>query len=141
MLQYTQISEFDIREDHMAYPVVSRCPICSDTMLVTRLHCRQCDSSLEGRFELSRFTRLTTEQLSFAELFIRCEGKLSHVGDELNLSYPTVRNRLNDMIRALGYEVAEDSPEVHAERRLDILSELSEGQITPEEAIKRLKKA
>jgi len=109
-------------------------------MTVTRLHCRRCDTAVEGRFNLGTFAYLSAEQLSFAELFIRCEGKLTRVGEELGLSYPTVRSRLNDVIRALGYDVEEEQQEEHAERRRDILDELSEGKITPEVAIKLLKK-
>jgi hypothetical protein len=124
----------------MAYPVPARCPVCGDEMTVTRLHCRRCDSTLEGRFSVvGPFANLTAEQLSFAELFIRCDGKLSRIGEELGLSYPTVRSRLNDLIRALGYEV-EEQQQQDAERRRDILGELSEGKITPEQAVKLLKK-
>jgi hypothetical protein len=47
------------------FPVIGRCPICGDTMTVTRLHCRSCDSALEGQFSLGRFYRLSPEQLAF----------------------------------------------------------------------------
>ncbi|RME42361.1 MAG: DUF2089 domain-containing protein [Chloroflexi bacterium] len=125
----------------MAYPVPGQCPVCGDEMAVTRLRCRQCDTVVEGQFSLDNpFARLSAQQLSFAELFIRCEGKLTRVGEELNLSYPTVRSRLNDLIRALGYEVEEAEEEQDAERRRSILSDLSAGKITAEQAIKLLKK-
>lgn len=124
----------------MAYPLPGRCPVCGDEMTVTRLHCRRCDSAIEGRFNLGPFASLSAEQLGFAELFIRCEGKLTRVGEELDMSYPTVRSRLNDLIRALGYEVEEEQQEHDAERRRDILGNLSEGKISPEQAVKLLKK-
>ncbi len=124
----------------MAYPVPGRCPVCGDEMTVTRLHCRRCDTAVEGHFALGPLASLTAEQLSFAELFIRCEGKLTRVGEELGMSYPTVRSRLNDVIRALGYEVEEEQQEQETERRRTILVELSEGKITPEQAVKLLKK-
>jgi len=108
-------------------------------MIVTRLHCRRCDSTLEGHFELGPFARLTREQLAFAELFIRCEGKLGRVGDELGISYPTVRSRLADVIRALGYEVEEEADEIAQQRRA-ILDDLAAGKITSDEAIRLLKK-
>ncbi len=76
------------------HPFSGRCPICGQGMVVTRLHCRTCDSALEGNFALSRFASLTPEQASFLETFVRCQGKLSWVGEELALSYPTVRSRL-----------------------------------------------
>ncbi len=126
----------------MGYPVIGTCPVCGEDMLVTRLHCRHCDSTLEGRFQLSPFAKLTEEQLKFAILFIRCEGKLTRVGEEMHLSYPSVRSRLNDVIRALGYEISEgEAGATTAEQRQTILNELSQGLITAEQAVARLKKA
>jgi hypothetical protein len=122
----------------MAYPVIGRCPVCNETLEVTRLACRHCDTAIEGHFALGRFYQLTPEQLAFAETFIRCEGKLNKVEDELGLSYPTVRNRLNEVIRALGYEVGEEVP-LPAEQRKVILEQLSAGEISSEEAIKLLR--
>jgi hypothetical protein len=57
------------------YPVLGQCPICQDDLVVTQLHCRNCDTTLQGHFELGRLFQLTPEQLSFVEIFIRCEGK------------------------------------------------------------------
>ena len=86
------------------YPVLGKCPVCGESMIVTRLYCRTCDSALEGHFTLGRFYQLAPEQMAFVETFIRCEGKLTRVQEELSMSYPTVRARLNEVIRALGYE-------------------------------------
>ena len=45
--------------------IVGTCPVCGDEMRVVRLRCRGCDTALDGNFELSRFLRLTPEQLYF----------------------------------------------------------------------------
>jgi len=122
------------------YPVIGRCPVCQQPLEVTRLYCRQCDTTLEGHFELGRFYELSPEQLSFVETFVRCQGKLNRVQDELGLSYPTVRSRLYDVIKALGYEVdEEETPPVTAETRQAVLAALSAGQISAEEAARRLR--
>jgi hypothetical protein len=121
------------------YPVVGKCPVCGDTMAVTRLHCRGCDSALEGQFSLGRFYQLAPQQLAFVETFIRCEGKLTRVQDELGMSYPTARARLTDVIRALGYEVREEMEPVSAEERKTILEQLAAGEITSEGAVELLK--
>jgi len=124
----------------MAHPVIGRCPVCNDILEVTTLHCRSCDTSIQGHFDLGRFYQLTPEQLEFAEMFIRCEGRINRVQEELGLSYPTVRNRLNEVIRALGYEVREEAPLGHtSERRMAILDQIAAGEITPEEAVNLLK--
>ena len=121
------------------YPVVGKCPVCGDTLAVTRLHCRGCDSTLEGQFSLGRFYQLSPEQLAFVETFIRCEGKLTRVQDELGMSYPTARARLTDLIRALGYEVREEPEPVSSEERKAILERLAIGEIQPEDAVELLK--
>ena len=121
------------------YPLIGQCPVCHDDLNVTRLHCRTCDTTLEGHFELGRLSQLTPEQLGFIETFIRCEGKITRVEQELGISYPTVRSRLHEVIRALGYEVGEEEPPVDDEKRRAILEELGQGRLTSEEAIRLLR--
>jgi hypothetical protein len=125
----------------MMYPLVGQCPICQDDLIVTRLHCRTCDTTLEGHFELGRLSQLAPEQLGFIETFIRCEGKITRVEQELGISYPTVRSRLHDVIRALGYEVGEEEAPIDDEQRRSILEDLSEGRVSSEEAIRLLRGA
>jgi len=117
----------------------SQCPICGGEVVVTRLHCRDCDTSIEGRFEVAgAFRGLAPEQLAFVETFVRCEGKINRMEQELNLSYPTIRNRLHEVIRAMGYEpgVVEDG--ISEDERRQILEDLDAGKISYEEALKRL---
>ncbi len=121
------------------YPVIGKCPVCGDTLAVTRLHCRNCDSALEGQFSLGRFYQLSPQQLAFVETFIRCEGKLTRVQDELGMSYPTVRGRLTNVIQALGYEVHEEPEPISADERKTILEQLASGEITSEHAVELLK--
>lgn len=122
-------------------PVIGQCPICHESLNVTRLHCRNCDTSLEGQFTLGRLYQLSAEQLQFVETFIRCEGKISWVEQEMGLSYPAVRARLNEVIRALGFEVGDagDKASVSKETRHEILARLSAGEITSEEAVELLR--
>ncbi len=121
------------------YPVPAKCPVCEGDLYVERLVCGQCGSTLEGAFTLQRLARLTPEQWSFVETFLSCEGKLNRLQEELDLSYPTVRSRLNDVIRSLGYEVGEPDEE-DSQERTAVLDDLSSGKISVEEALQLLKK-
>jgi hypothetical protein len=121
--------------------VIGQCPICKETLQVTRLYCPNCDTTLEGHFALGRLYQLSADQLAFIETFVRCEGKINRVGEEMGISYPTVRSRLTDVIRALGYEVGEEEPTgtVSDDVRKSILEQLAQGKITSEEAVKQLR--
>lgn len=119
------------------HTVIGQCPICHQELEVVKLYCRHCDTSLEGHFALGRFYQLSPEQLHFVELFIRCEGKINRVGQELNLSYPAVRARLEDVIAGLGYEI-DDSENLDGSGenfRRTVLAQLAAGEISADEAI------
>jgi hypothetical protein len=121
-------------------PAPTRCPICQFELTVARLHCSSCDTSIEGSFALGQFANLTPEQLEFTFTFVRCEGKINRMEQELGISYPTIRNRLNEVIRALGYEPGKDEPvEITQEKRNSILADLSAGKISAEEATRLLR--
>lgn len=130
-------------------PLPAKCPVCGGEIVVTRIHCRDCDSTIESRFAIAApFGMLNQTQLEFIELFVRCEGKLSRMEDELQLSYPTIRNRLHEIIRAMGYEPGKDEPTSPAPQigltgsaRLKILSQLETGEISYEEAMRQLQES
>jgi len=80
--------------------------------------------------------------LDFVEIFLKCEGKINRVEQEIGLSYPAVRARLTDVIRTLGYEVGDSSSAqrpVPDEVRRDILNELQKGKLSAEEALQMLR--
>jgi hypothetical protein len=118
---------------------LSKCPVCDGELTVTRLHCDTCDTAIEGRFANGAFAGLTPEQLDFIETFVRCEGKMNRMEDELALSYPTLRNRLQEVIRALGYEPGkEDATDIPDEKRRAVLEDLDAGKISAEDAMRQL---
>jgi len=88
---------------------------------------------------LGRLYQLSPEQLNFVEIFIRCEGKINRVEQEIGLSYPAVRSRLTEVIEALGFEVGETEPEISEDTRRAVLSELSDGKLSAEEALEILR--
>ena len=122
---------------------VSKCPVCDGQLMVTRLHCPQCDTQIEGSFNppVNPLSHLTPEQAAFLLNFVRFEGRFTRLEQELHLSYPTLRNRLNDIIRALGYEPGREEPlplRPASDERRRILEQLENGEITFDEAQLRL---
>jgi hypothetical protein len=76
-------------------------------MTVTRLQCGACGTGIDGTFGLGRLQSLTPEQVRFVEVFMKCKGKIKDVEDDLNISYPTVVARLNEVVKAMGYEISD----------------------------------
>ena len=122
-------------------PLPTRCPFSGGDIVVTRFYCPDVDISVDGRFSVNiPFAQLSAEQLQFVELFLRSEGKLSRMESELGISYPTVRSRLHDIIRALGYEPGKEEPApMEEDVRKQVLADLDAGQITFDEAMQILK--
>lgn len=121
-------------------PSLNKCPVCGEDLSVARYHCDTCDTSIEGRFENSAFPGLNAEQIEFVKTFVRCEGKINRVEGELGLSYPTIRNRLHEVIRALGFEPGKDeAPDISEEQRRSVLEDLDKGNISADKAMRILR--
>jgi hypothetical protein len=118
--------------------MITICPVCSDQLSIARLHCRNCDTTIDGYFEIGRLGRLSKEQLEFVETFLRCEGKLSRMEPELDMSYPTLRARLTDVIRTMGFQVGPDTSGLDEEERHQILEDLASGKLSSDEAMRLL---
>jgi hypothetical protein len=123
------------------YPIFSECPVCKGEMIVTSMQCRECDSSIQGRFIAGPFANLSYDQREFVELFVRNEGKINRMEAELGLSYPTIRNRLHEVIKALGYEPGVEDAGPSEEERRQILDDLEKGKIDSTEAMQMLRES
>lgn len=127
----------------MPHDVISTCPVCSKELAVTRLHCRSCGTTLEGDFSVGRFGRLSRDQLTLLESFLRSRGNLRDMERELSISYPTVRGRVEALVRALGFgargddDTPDDATPAEAtaiDERQAILGRLARHEIGAEEA-------
>jgi hypothetical protein len=119
--------------------LINQCPGCGGALELRELACPRCDIAVRGRFARCEFCDLPEEQLNFLRLFVSRRGNLREVERELGLSYPTVRSRLDDLLRALGYVVAPVPAVDRQERKRQVLEDLREGRMTPEDAVKALK--
>ena len=124
----------------MPHDVISTCPVCSNELAVTRLHCRSCGTTLEGDFSVGRFGRLNRDQVVLLESFLRSRGNLRDMERELSISYPTVRSRVEALIRALGFgpradgETVEDAGGEAPATRQEVLERLARHEISADAA-------
>ena len=86
----------------MQREVISTCPVCESRLNVTRLHCNTCGTTIEGEFNVGRFANLGRDQMLLLEGFLRSRGNLRELERELGVSYPTIRGRVDELLRALG---------------------------------------
>lgn len=130
----------------------ARCPFCESPLVATELTCYACDTTISGQFTLDRaaafdaeqlpvlrrLAQLSPEQLRFVETFLSCEGKITRVEEELGISYPTVRARLNEVLRTLGFQPRGEEERERISQR-EALDRLEAGEISPEEALEMLR--
>jgi hypothetical protein len=140
--------------------LLSRCPVCGGPVHVTGLGCDSCGTRISGDFEACRFCSLTQEQLQFVELFLRHRGNITSVGETLGISHPTVTRRLEAVIAGLDGALSDTTadgrrqtaetgvavsaprsivaPDSRDEDRIRILEMLDRGEISADEATRRL---
>jgi hypothetical protein len=133
----------------MVHDVIATCPVCAGELTIARLHCRSCGTALEGEFGVGRFGRLDREGLALLESFLRARGNLKEMERELGISYPTVRARVDGLVRSLGLadgsatdaldaELGDESEATvsgdAAEQRREILERLARREMSAEDA-------
>lgn len=119
-------------------PYPSRCPVCSDALNVTALSCPGCATGLHGRFGLPPLAQLSADLQEFIVTFVTSRGNIREVEKALGISYPTVRNRLESAIEALGRSTAAVPPSSPRPDRAEILAALERGELSAAEAISKL---
>ncbi len=116
-----------------------RCPVCEGPLQVLEYQCGRCGTRIVGTFPRTEFDQLSEEQLHFLRLFLQFRGNLSMVAQELGVSRPTARARLDEVLNALGYpSLAEPVVEEEVDVE-EVLDRLERGEITVEEAERLLK--
>lgn len=119
----------------------TRCPSCGSQLEITELHCPSCGTTVRGAYPLDRFAALDLEEEQFLLIFLAARGNLKEVQDRLNLSYPTVRSRLDRLLTALGLG-GESKPEERTPRKpevMELLNKLEHGDLNVEAVLKSIK--
>lgn len=108
------------------------CPDCNHPLKVAKMTCPTCRLAIEGEFEISALGQLSLEDQIFVIAFVRHHGSLKKMESLFNISYPTVKNRLNAISGALDKSFQAPAPNLY------VLEQLERGELTVEEALERL---
>ena len=122
----------------------NQCPACGGSIIITECRCSDCHLQLRGEFELGQFSHLSDDQLTFIRVFLSARGNLTEVERVLGISYPTIRNKLDEINAALS-RTNEKRPEAGQSARPDrdeerraILQKVAEGRLSTAEALQIL---
>ncbi len=117
------------------------CPSCESQLEISELHCPACGTTVHGAYPLDRFAALSAEEEQFLLTFLAARGNLKEVQDRLDLSYPTVRNRLDKVLLALGLAAAEKPDEKPARKpdMMELLDRLESGEMNVDTVLKTIK--
>jgi len=108
------------------------CPSCSKPLKLVRLSCSSCAVHIEGDFELSSLARLSPDDQAFVIAFVRHHGTIKKMETLFDISYPTVKNRLNAIAAAFDRDFEAPSPSLY------VLEQIARGEISVEEALDKL---
>ncbi|HZQ83392.1 MAG TPA: DUF2089 domain-containing protein [Acidimicrobiales bacterium] len=123
------------------------CPVCGDTLALTRLSCRSCGTELSGEFEQCEFCALSDDERDLLRVFLASRGNMKDLERHLGVSYPTARARYDGLLAKLGVERTGTDAEPEAEpeavgseppANLDLLEKLARGEIDVDEALGKL---
>ena len=113
------------------HPLITKDPVTGGELIVTRLECPESGILIEGKFSMGWIARLTPDQLAFVGLLVKHRGNLQKVAVDMEVSYNTARNRMDEIVAAL-----EDLPvRKVAVNRMAVLERLSAGELSFEEAM------
>lgn len=116
--------------------LITTCASCnSSNVFVSSVRCGDCETRFEGQFEIPPLLKLSPDDLQFITLFVQYSGSLKEMANEMDISYPTVRNRLNEIIEAL-----KQTQSSQIKEKEKILKDLETGRISAKDAAKKLSK-
>lgn len=122
-------------DDFMPYPAPTKCSVCGTELQITRLTCPNCGSEITGGFAPCRFCSLNERQKRFLDAFLRARGNIREVERMLSVSYPTVKNMLEELLSTL-YPQERTQPD--RPDPSEVLDLLEQKKITAKEAARML---
>jgi hypothetical protein len=130
----------------------NQCPACGGQLVVTEFKCPACQLQMRGEFQSGQLSTLSDDELAFVKVFLSARGNLTEVERVLGISYPTIRNKLDEINNSLNRndgtagsrqkkdEIIIETKTTSAEDlRKDILQQVSDGRLSPAEAVQKLR--
>lgn len=114
---------------------LKQCPVCNSTLQITGYQCPNCLTEIKGKFGIGELASLSPAQQEFVKIFICAQGSIKEMEKKLGISYPTVKNRLAEVTKVLCPQTKQ-KPDRSSNI---ILADLEDGNISVDEAIKKLK--
>ena len=118
----------------------NQCPSCGSQLVVTEYKCPACQLQMRGEFQSGQLSALSDDELAFVKVFLSARGNLTEVERVLGISYPTIRNKLDEINNSLNRTddaaairqkkvdiIAETKTASVEESRKDILQQVSDG--------------
>ena len=103
-------------------------------VVIERVKCSVTNVSVEGEFEPPLLLQLNSEQQRLVELLVIHGGNLKKVAEDVGLSYPTLKLRLDELSRLF-----KEKSDIKSQARNEVLSRLDSGEITADQAIKLMR--
>src|SRR5262245_29087723 len=118
-----------------AQPVANECPYCKAPMAVTQMTCGHCQVTISAAFPMSRLAGLPVEHQRFIEMFVLASGNLKEIAEQVGVSYPTIRSRLDKVIELLRTEISKTQ-----RVRGNVLDAVEPGKTNAEDAARLIKR-
>lgn len=110
---------------------IIQCPICAEKMVISELRCPKCDARVKKDIVLCPFCQLSEDDYDFLQVFLRTQGKITDIEKALNISYPTIKTKIEHLLKTLNLSSYSEEP--------DPIDALADGKISVEEAVALLK--
>ena len=118
--------------------ILESCPTCGGPLAITEVRCERCATEVRSHYQPCPFCRLSPEQMNFILLLVQSRGNLSDVEKALGVSYPTIRGKLEEIIRIVAPSQAPAAAPAESSRRREILAQVAAGNLSAAEGLAAL---
>ena len=105
--------------------IITQCPCCGEKLHISALQCSGCGVEIKNEFEPSKFDTLGKEQRAFLLSFLKNRGNMKTVQNELGISYPTAKKKLDDRLESLDIAKTKDD---NAQGSLDMSNLIADSE-------------